>query len=205
MYMWQLSPKSICLHIRYMWTSKILREQVQRRVCFVLWSNWVTRWHVMSESHRIKGVATDEAFREGFLWERGNFDPFNFQELRSNAMKERGQKRATGLLYRPPLKTVSWLKQLMLILFTFPILCHARSLCSWLLSIGYRTSSSHATLKWIHISFSRSKRRPAVYVAAFQKVFVFIFVICEPPKDWKNNFLNICSQDQSSLRLFWCL
>ena len=43
----------------------------------------------MSESHGIKGGATDE---ECLLWERGNFDSFNFQELRSNTMEVKKKK-----------------------------------------------------------------------------------------------------------------
>lgn len=64
---------------------------------------------------------------------------------------------------------------------------------------------AHFTLKYRDVSFHTvSTSLLYAYMAAFQNVFIFT-VICGPPKDKKSNFLNICSQDQSSLRLFWCL
>lgn len=41
-------------------------------------------------------------------------------------------------------------------------------------------------------------------MAPLQKL-VLVTVIGGPPEDSKSNFLNICSQDQSSARQFWCL
>ena len=60
-------------------------KQTIRRKCFTWHMTW---WRgVMSQSNRIKGRTTDEAFKEHyFLWERGasvgvDLDHFNFHDL----------------------------------------------------------------------------------------------------------------------------
>lgn len=57
---------------------------------------------------------------------------------------------------------------------------------------------------WSYQSYLLVYSKLLALMAAFQEPVLFT-VIGRPPEDEKSNFLNICSQDQSSARLFWCL
>ena len=83
-----------------------------------LWGTCVTWWHsVMSQSQRIKGGTTDEAFEDQcFLWERGAsfclFGLFNFHMHKNMYKTWRKEWKGTiGLLYASIKRiTEKWMK-----------------------------------------------------------------------------------------------